>query len=298
MDDSFPSILCADDDPLVLERLKEHFTLQGFIVLTATNGVEACLQVKRWAPKAVILDLLIPRLGGMGTLSRIRAFNPSIPVILVSDTAEALDLLTEAGLNVAGAFAKPLDLNRISDALARADVTAPAALAASSSGQRGRRARARILLVDDEGEFREVLAEYLGGRGFEVLEAGSGEDALAVVPAWCPHIVLLDLMMEGIGGCETLRGIKATCPDTCVIMVTAVEDLDVARATLAAGAADYVTKPFTFHYLEAVLDVHMPANAMDPRPVQESRLSARPFDGRVMAVATAVVEAERVIPEP
>ena len=66
MDDSFPSILCADDDPDVLELLKEHFTLQGFIVLTATNGVEACLQVKRWAPNAVILDLLIPRLGAMG----------------------------------------------------------------------------------------------------------------------------------------------------------------------------------------------------------------------------------------
>jgi CheY-like chemotaxis protein len=78
MSDSFPSILCADDDPEVLELLKEHFTLQGFIVLTATNGVEACLQVKRWAPRAVVLDLLIPRLGGIGTLSRIRAFNPSM----------------------------------------------------------------------------------------------------------------------------------------------------------------------------------------------------------------------------
>ena len=89
MGDSYPSVLCVDDDPEVLEQLKEHFTLQGFIVLTASNGVEACLQVKRWAPKAVILDLLIPRLGGIGTLvpdpgRSIRAF----PVILVSDTAE------------------------------------------------------------------------------------------------------------------------------------------------------------------------------------------------------------------
>src|SRR6266508_2309545 len=118
MSDSFPSILCADDDPEVLEQLKEHFTLQGFIVLTAANGVEACLQVKRWAPKAVILDLLIPRLGGIGTLSRIRAFNPSIPVILISDTPGAADLVTEAGLSVTGAFPKPLDLAAVSEALA------------------------------------------------------------------------------------------------------------------------------------------------------------------------------------
>ena len=60
MTESFPSILCADDDAEVLEELKEYFTLKGFIVLTASNGVEACLQVKRWGPCAVILDLLIP----------------------------------------------------------------------------------------------------------------------------------------------------------------------------------------------------------------------------------------------
>src|SRR5215470_10231262 len=199
MGDSYPSVLCVDDDPDVLEQLKEHFTLQGFIVLTAGNGVEACLQVKRWAPRAVILDLLIPRLGGIGTLSRIRAFNPSIPVILLSETAGALDLLTEAGLSVTGTFATPLDLGAISEALARAGVTAPTAFAPHAA-QRADRPRARILLVDDEPQFREMMAEYLVSENFEVLEASSGEEALPEVLAWHPHLVLLDLMMAGIGG--------------------------------------------------------------------------------------------------
>ncbi len=84
MHESQPSILCVDDDVEILELLKEYFTLQGFVVLTATNGVEAFLQVKRWAPKAVILDLFMPRLGGIGALTRIRALNPDIAVILVS----------------------------------------------------------------------------------------------------------------------------------------------------------------------------------------------------------------------
>ncbi len=273
MGDSYPSVLCVDDDPEVLEQLKEHFTLQGFIVLTASNGVEACLQVKRWAPKAVILDLLIPRLGGIGTLSRIRAFNPSIPVILVSDTPGALDLVTEAGLSVTGAFAKPLDLAAISEALASTGVTAPAALAPAPSGPRRRQARARLLLVDDEPQFREMLAEYLGGEGFEVLEAGSGEEALPQVASARPDIVLLDLMMNGIGGLETLRRIRSMRPETCVIMVTAVDDLDVARSALAAGAADYVTKPFTFEYLDAVLHIHVPVDQTDPPNAEESRSS-------------------------
>lgn len=263
MGDSYPSVLCADDDPEVLEQLKEHFTLQGFIVLTASNGVEACLQVKRWAPKAVILDLLIPRLGGIGTLGRIRAFNPGIPVILISDTADALDLVKEAGLSVTGTFGKPLDLPAMSETLARAGVTAPAALAPSSSGRGRRQGRARILVVDDEPEFREMLAEYLVGEGFEVLEADSGEAALPHVPSWGPDLVLLDLMMNGIGGLETLRRIKIIRPETCVIMVTAVDDLDVARSALAAGAADYVTKPFTFQYLDAVLAIHAVADRTD-----------------------------------
>jgi two-component system, response regulator, stage 0 sporulation protein F len=266
MGDTYPSVLCVDDDPQVLEQLKEHFTFQGFIVLTASDGVEACLQVKRWAPRAVILDLLIPRLGGIGALSRIRALSPGIPVILVSDTAGALDLVTEAGLNVTGSFVKPLDLPAISEALARAGVTVPTALAPPSTAQGGDAARARILLVDDEPQFREMLAEYLTGENFAVLEAANGEEALPHVTSWCPDLVLLDLMMPGMGGLETLRRIKIVRPETCVIMVTAVNDLDVARSALAAGAADYVTKPFTFQYLDAVLNIHMPSERMDAGP--------------------------------
>jgi DNA-binding response OmpR family regulator len=274
MGESYPSVLCVDDDPEVLEQLKEHFTLQGFIVLTATNGVEACLQVKRWAPKAVILDLLIPRLGGIGTLNRIHASNPTIPVILVSDSSEALDLVIEAGLNATGAFAKPLDLAAISKVLSRAGLTIPTALALSpQAGRIGRTdaPRARILLVDDEPQFREMIAEYLVGERFEVLEAASGEEALLHVTTERPDLVLLDLMMPGIGGLETLRRIKIMRPETCVIMVTAVDDLDVARSALAAGAADYVTKPFTFQYLDSVLDIHVPSERPEggssPRPV-------------------------------
>src|SRR5262245_12248689 len=188
MGDSYPSVLCVDDDPDVLELLKEHFTLQGFIVLTASNGVEACLQVKRWAPKAVILDLLIPRLGGIGTLARIRAFNPSIPVILLSDATDTLELVSEAGLSVTGTFAKPLDLAAVSEALARAGITVPTTLSPSTTVQRSGKARARVLMVDDEPHFREMLAEYLTGENFEVLEASSGEEALPHITSWRPDL--------------------------------------------------------------------------------------------------------------
>ncbi|MGH7397615.1 MAG: response regulator, partial [Candidatus Rokuibacteriota bacterium] len=240
---------------------------QGFVVLTATNGVEAFLQVKRWQPKAVILDLFMPRLGGIGALGRIKALNPDVVVILVSGMGNALELVTEAGLSVAGAFTKPLNLIELSDTLARSGVVAPAALvaAAGDPAQPKRPVRARVLVVDDELEFRKVLAEYLEDRGFDVMEAQDGEDGLDRVPDFRPHIVLMDVMMAGMGGIEALKHIKAAAPETCVIMVTAVEDIDSARGALALGASDYVTKPFSFQYLDSVLEVHMLMAHIDPK---------------------------------
>ncbi len=267
MDDSLPSILCVDDDVDVLELLKEYFTEQGFVVLTATNGVEAFLQVKRWQPKAVILDLFMPRLGGIGALGRIKALNPDVAVILVSGMGNALELVTEAGLSVAGAFTKPLNLVQLSATLARSGVVAPVALvaAAGDPAQAKRPVRARVLVVDDEIEFRKVLAEYLEDRGFDVIEAQDGEEALLRVPDFHPHIVLMDVMMAGMGGVEALKRIKTAAPDTCVIMVTAVEDIDAARGALALGASDYVTKPFSFQYLDSVLEVHMLMDHIDAK---------------------------------
>jgi CheY-like chemotaxis protein len=264
MDDSLPSILCVDDDVDILEMLKEYFTEQGFVVLTATNGVEAFLQVKRWQPKAVILDLFMPRLGGIGALGRIKALNPATVVILVSGMGNALDLVTEAGLSVAGAFVKPLDLVQLSEALGRAGVVPPAALVKGEAARARRPVRARVLVVDDEIEFRKVLVEYLEDRGFEVTEAQDGEEALSRLPDFHPHIVLMDVMMAGMGGVEALRRIKAAAPQTCVIMVTAIEEIDSARGALALGASDYVTKPFSFQYLDSVLEVHMLMDHIDP----------------------------------
>ena len=78
-------------------------------------------------------------------------------------------------------------------------------------------------------------------------------------------------MMAGIGGLEALRRIKLLYPHICVIMVTAVEDLDTARRALADGAADYVTKPFSFKYLDSVLEVHLPLDHLDPQSGPRSR---------------------------
>jgi two-component system, response regulator, stage 0 sporulation protein F len=111
----------------------------------------------------------------------------------------------------------------------------------------------RILIVDDELSVREVLAEYFVEQGYAVESAGGGEEALALVQRSTPDLVLLDVRMPGIDGVETLRRIRDLAPDVSVIMVTANEDVGLARETLKLGALDYVAKPFDFVYLERAI---------------------------------------------
>ena len=256
MTSKLPTILCVDDDPGILDLLAEFLTSQGYDVFTAANGVEAFLQVKQWKPQLVIMDLFMPQLGGLGALGRMKALQPDIAVILMSGMSTALDLVSESGLMVTAALSKPLDLALLLEALALAGVPAPASLAASAVAKQQPPVRARVLVTDDEIGMRKMLAEHCRERGYEVLEATDGEEALAQVAEYRPHIVLLDLLMAGIGGLETLRRIKVMMPEIHVIVVTAVEQLESAQEALQLGADDYVTKPFTLRELDTVLESH------------------------------------------
>jgi two-component system response regulator (stage 0 sporulation protein F) len=108
----------------------------------------------------------------------------------------------------------------------------------------------RILVVDDEAPVREVLAEYFATEGYAVEAAGSGVEALTVVRGGRADLVLLDVRMPGLDGVQILRQIRAFDERVPVIMVTANEDVGLAKETLRLGAFDYVAKPFDFDYLD------------------------------------------------
>lgn len=268
MRDHVPRLLCVDDEPRLLHALKEHFTRQGFVVHTATDGVEALLQLLRWSPKAVIVDLFIPRLGGLRTLHHIQSLAPGTVIILISRVPNAREMLAERGVSVAGVFRKPVDPAEISESLARAGVappkSSPTAAQQDLSPETSRPIRTRVLVVDDEPEFCDMLVEYLEGRGFDMLAAYDGEEALRQTQEFQPQVVLLDIWMPGLDGVETLRRIKALPQKTCVVMVSAIEDEETARQTLAMGASDYVCKPVDFAYLNSVLGIQLLMAQLDP----------------------------------
>jgi DNA-binding response OmpR family regulator len=116
---------------------------------------------------------------------------------------------------------------------------------------------AHVLVVDDDGSLRELLTDYLGRLGHQATGAADGQTALSHLAQAPTDIVLLDVTMPGLNGWQTLARIRAgsTVP---VIMLTARGDETEILRGFAAGADDYVTKPFSFAQLgariKAILD--------------------------------------------
>ncbi len=111
----------------------------------------------------------------------------------------------------------------------------------------------KILCVDDDPLNLKLLEVNLLPEGYEVLKAADGHSAIQMVKTVKPHVVLLDIMMPGIGGIDTLKEIKKIDPHVGVIMVTAMADEEIANRTLELGAHDYITKPIDFDYLKKAL---------------------------------------------
>jgi DNA-binding response OmpR family regulator len=142
----------------------------------------------------------------------------------------------------------------------------------------------RLLLVDDDPGVLDLLYEYFAGQGYEVEVASSGEVALSAVRAKRPDLVILDIRMPGIDGVEVLRRLRRQDATLPVIMVTANEDVTLARETLTIGAFDYVAKPFDFTHLEQVVA----AGLLHGTPSRDGPISAADtWAGAVSAVFQA-----------
>ena len=108
----------------------------------------------------------------------------------------------------------------------------------------------RILIVDDEVDICDFVKNFFRERNFDVEVAYSGKEAVKHVKARKPHIILLDIKMPEMDGLETLKAIRKIDDKIKVIMVTAVEDMEMAEETKKHGASEYITKPLLLEQLE------------------------------------------------
>jgi two-component system, OmpR family, KDP operon response regulator KdpE len=121
-------------------------------------------------------------------------------------------------------------------------------------------ARPRVLVCDDEPQILRALRVILRDAGFEALPAGTMEEALDIAAVRAPEAAIIDLMLPDGDGVELCRKLREWTPIP-VIVLSAVGDEDAKVRALAAGADDYVTKPFGPRELIARLEANLRRSA-------------------------------------
>jgi DNA-binding response OmpR family regulator len=126
------------------------------------------------------------------------------------------------------------------------------------------KAQRRLLIVDDEQKICHLLVQHFSLKGYEVRGVLRGEEALAIAGVYRPDVVLLDLLMPGIDGVETLKGLKRLIPPPKVVMVSAADHEEVVKGTLRLGADFYVCKPIHFQELDELVRSFFQATDASP----------------------------------
>jgi signal transduction histidine kinase len=241
------TIYVIDDDPAMIRLLRvvaQSLELQTQACETAEDLWRAPLP---GGPKCLVLDVDSLDLGLPELQSQLAARRLNLPLIVMTSLRE-----TELPADVAGNVAllrKPFRLQELCDALHVA--------LRRSEDQAGAECRASetVLVADDSPSMAQFLTAYLDARGYRVLRAGNGAEALAVAAGERPDAILLDVMMPDMDGLTVCRRLRENpqLHAIPVILVTSRSDEDDVVRGLDAGADDYVLKPVNLRVLGARL---------------------------------------------
>jgi len=187
-------VLCVDDDEGVLTLFQRYLSRQGYRVVGLTDSTRVLEETKRLKPHAVTLDVMMPGKDGWRIIRELKDDPETrhVPVIMCTIVSEKGRGMS---LGAADYLVKPILEQDLLAALDRLDREA---------------GRHRVLVVDDQEEDRSLLRRMIESQdGYEVVEAASGQEAIALVRRARPHIIILDLMMPDVDGFAVLEAVKS-----------------------------------------------------------------------------------------
>jgi CheY-like chemotaxis protein len=233
-------ILVVEDNERNRKLVSDVLEFAGMRVLAAANASEGMALARAESPDLVLMDIGLPDEDGIVALERLRSDpeTSTIPVVAVTAYAMSGDRQSILDHGFDGYIPKPIDVKAFPDQVRRHLLRAREKVAPVAE-------QVTVLVVDDTPANARLLEGMLEPRGYRVVTAENGTDALRLLRAERPHLVLLDVQMPDIDGYEVCRRIRAdtetaTLP---VVMVTASVGHERLQA-LEAGADDFVTKPF------------------------------------------------------
>jgi len=235
------TVLVVEDQDDVRKLAVMVLQQYGYRVLEAANGEEALLLSARHAgPLHLLLtDVVMPGMTGKELADRLRPLRPGLPVLYMSGhpgNVIARRGVLDSGVNY---IPKPFD----PDDLAR---KVREVLGSS-------RPASRVLVVDDDDGVRDLFQGVLEGAGYEVLSAGNGEQAMAIVQSHALDVVVTDLVMPVREGIETIRAIRKGYPALKIIAVSGAFSGSFLEAAQILGASAALMKPVTPEQLLAAV---------------------------------------------
>ena len=249
-------ILVVDDEPSVREVLKRLLKQEGYDVVLASNGKEALEVIKNDPPDMVLLDLMMPEMGGMAVCRRIRE-NPAtrlMPVIMITAKGEVADEIKGLQRGADDYIAKPFDAQEVKARMAglfrrcEQEESAPAAeVGMEPMGEN------TVLVVDDESMVRKIVIRVLKNTypGWRVEEAADLPEAKRKIMDLEPRLVILDLHMPSGSGMELCRLVQKHpwFSKTRVLILTGYPAPEVREQAFEYGAWEFLPKPFQMEEL-------------------------------------------------
>ncbi|MGN6759361.1 MAG: response regulator [Thermomicrobiales bacterium] len=229
-------ILVVDDEQDIATLIRRYLERAGYSVLVARDATIALQLAREEAPDLITLDISLPGADGLTLLEWLKSdpLTAAIPVVLLS-------ILDDTGrgklLGAVDYLAKPVNEGVLLDRVR-------AILAQSAAGRPH-----RILVADDERDLRTLVAGGLRWAGYDVFEAGDGEEALAIARREQLDLILLDIRMprlDGMGVLRALRADEATRTIPVVVMTASPGALEENRSAIEAlGGRVLLSKPCT-----------------------------------------------------
>lgn len=255
-------ILIIEDEEALLLMLAERLEREGHESVTAKDGEEGLLKMKEERPDLVLLDIVMPKVGGFEVLEAMQRDRElrKIPVIIISNSGQPVEIGKAKSLGARDYLVKAeFDPEEVVEKVRQVigtgeshgassreegDSSVPRSTLPAGGGRSGTLGGKKVLIVEDDQFLRDLIVRKLEDEGFSTLQAIDGEEGLRLFREKKPDIVLLDLILPGMDGFEVLKQAKEdkSISHIPVLILSNLGQRDDIERGLKLGAKDYLIK--------------------------------------------------------